>query len=113
MVELLAVGVLALHGILCSVILALYLWRSARWRDGRWPIGEGGKAPDKVEPPEPPYPDSESYSADEIFAIMREFFPDEYERFRSGRLGYVERRWTWDACCSIHDAREEIEELCS
>ena len=113
MVELLAVGVLALHGIVCSMILVVYVWRTARLREDHWPAAPAPAAPDKLEPPDFPYPDQESYAAAEIFAIMREFFPDEYERYRSGRLGYIERRWTWDACCSILEARAEIEELCS
>jgi len=111
-VELAAVLVLALHGILCSAILVVYLWREARRRDDGWPPAYPG-APDKLEPPDLDYPDSESYPAAEIFAIMREYFPDAYDRYRTGRLGYVERRWTWQSCCSIHDARAEIEELCS
>jgi len=109
-IELLAVAVLALHGIVCAIVLAVYLWRTARRREARRP---NPAAPDKLEPPDLAYLDAERYSASEIFAIMREFFPDEYERYRSGRLGFVERRWTWDACCSIHDARAEIEEICS
>lgn len=113
MIEIVAVAVLALHGILCSAILVVYLWRVARWREERWSIPPAPNAPDKLEPPDRAYPELERYSAAEIFAIMREFFPEEYERYRTGRLGYVERRWTWDACCSVHEARAEIEELCS
>jgi hypothetical protein len=113
MVELVAVAVLALHGIVCSMILVVYLWRAAKWREARWSIGPAAAAPDKLEPPDLAYFAVEGYSAPEIFAIMREYFPTEYERYHSGRLGYIERRWTWDACCSILEARAEIEELCS
>lgn len=105
-------AVLALHGILCTAILVAYLWRAARWREARWEIPEPG-APDKLEPPDLAYPELEEYPAAEIFGIMREFFPTEHERYLAGRLGYAERRWVWQACCSIHDARVEIDELCS
>jgi hypothetical protein len=30
-----------------------------------------------------------------------------------GRMESAERLQLWDACCAIHDARVEIEELCS
>jgi len=113
MVELLAVGVLALHGIVCSMILVVYLWRAARLRESGWPMPSAPAAPDKLEPPDLAGFEVESYPAPEIFAVMRDYFPAEYERYRSGRLGYIERRWTWDACCSILEARAEIEELCS
>ena len=112
MIELVAAMVLALHGILCSAILVVYLWHESRRRDARWSMPPP-PAPEKLEPPDLSYPDSERYPAGQVFAIMREFFPDEYQRYRAGRLGYIERRWAWDACCSIHDARAEIEELCS
>ena len=112
MVEVLVVAVLALHGILCSAILLVYLWRAARWRDSAWSMPDGA-APEKLEPPDPSLFDPERVPASEILTIMREFFPDEYDRYRSGRLGYSERRWLWDACSSIHEARTEIEELCS
>ncbi len=110
-IELVAVAVLALHGILCSAILGVYLWHQARARDAR--PEHRPEAPEKLEPPDLGYLDAERYPAREIFAIMREFFPDEYERYRSGRMGFVERRWTWDACRSLQEARAEIEELCS
>lgn len=70
------------------------------------------QAPEKLEPPYG-FPEVEPVSEAEIFDIMREFYPEEHERYRSGRLGYAERRWLWEACTAIHEARAEIEELCS
>ena len=112
MIEILAVAVLALHGIVCAAILVVFVRRAARARDARWEIPVS-TAPDKIEPPDLGLPDLDRNPAPEVFAIMREYFPEEYERHRSGQLGYAERRWLWEACCSIRDARSEIEELCS
>jgi hypothetical protein len=111
-IEVLVVVAIALHGLVCSVILLAYLWRAARWRDSAWPILDR-TAPEKLEPPDQGFLDPERVPASEILTIMREFFPVEYDRYRSGRLGYAERRWLWEACCSIHEAKAEIEELCS
>ena len=111
MMEVLAVAVLALHGIVCSAILVAYLWRAARWREEQW-TRPRIRAPEKLEPPEAGF-DFDRITEDEIFDIMREFYPAECERYRSGALGYAERRWLWDACSAIHEARIEIEELCS
>ena len=49
----------------------------------------------------------------EIVEIMAEHYPVAYERYRLGRMESSERLQVWDACCAIHDARFEIEELCS
>ena len=112
MIEVLVVAALALNAIVCSAILLVYLWRAARWRESAWSI-PNVEAPEKLEPPDPGFFEPEHLPASEIQVIMREFFPAEYDRYRSGRLGYTERQWLWDACCSIHEARTEIEELCS
>lgn len=114
MIELFVLAVLALHGLACTVILTLVIWRAARWRDARsigrgdWPL-----APEKLEPPDFDEPFLDAYPADEIFSIMAEHFPVEYARYRRGELPHAERSEVWDTCCAIHDARFDIEELCS
>jgi hypothetical protein len=44
---------------------------------------------------------------------MAEHYPAAHERYRLGSMESAERLHVWDACCAIHDARSEIEELCS
>lgn len=107
MLEFFVVAVLALHGLVCTVILIVVLWKSAARRDLDWPVDAHCPiVPEKIEPPE-------RYSAAEIIPIMAEHFPEEYERYRRGELPRPSRRRVWDTCCAIRDAREEIEELCS
>ncbi|MFN2383516.1 MAG: hypothetical protein ABR559_04560 [Gemmatimonadota bacterium] len=116
MIEIALIAVLALHGIVCTTILAVVLWRAARFRETQWPalpLPVLVEAPDKLEPPTQSYEARERYPAETIFPIMAEYFPIEYDRYRAGRLGYAERRWVWEACCAICNARSEIEELCS
>lgn len=113
MPELLVFAVLALHGLACTVALVFFIWRAARWRDLRWAELRLAEAvPDKVEPPYDPA-SVDAHPAAEIFPIMAEHFPAEYVRYRLGRLGVIERRWVWETCCAIRDARTEIEEICS
>lgn len=105
--ELVVLVALALYGIGCTAVLVAVM---AGRGDDPEPLPT---APDKLEPPDARWSAGEAYPADEIFPIMAEHFPAEYARYRAGRLGYRERRRVWDACCSIHDARAEIEEICS
>ena len=109
MIELFVFALLALHGMACTAILALLLWRSAHLRDRR----EAFAAPEKLEPPDLPYPALESHPADEVFAVMADCFPDAFVAYVEGRLGPSEQRDLWTMCCAVHDARAEIEELCS
>ena len=112
MTELLVFAVLALHGLCCTVALGLFLWRAARWRDRQLASAPpAAVVPEKLEPPYEPARGPQP--AAEIFPIMAEHFPVEYARYRRGELGYPERRWVWEACCAVRDARVEIEELCS
>lgn len=107
------IAALALNGILCTAALVWLLRRAGRRRDRDWPVELACfDLPDKLEPPDP----AESfgrYPSSEIFSIMAEYYPAAYERYRFGRLESSERVQVWDACCAIHDARFEIEELCS
>ena len=106
-------ALLALHGILCTAALVTLLLRAEQRRP---PAPDGVDAPEKLEPPEdlePPFEAVPGESSEVVFAIMAEFFPDEYGRYRAGGLGYAERRWAWEAACAIRDARVEIEEICS
>ena len=109
MIELFVLALLALHGLACTMILALLIWRSARQRDLR----EEFTVPDKLEPPDLPYPALESHPVDEVFAVMGDCFPDRFVAYVEGRLTPAEQRDLWAMCCAIHDARAEIEELCS
>ena len=126
MLEFFVVAVLALHGLVCTVILILVLWKSARRRDLDWAVDSDGRTvPEKIEPPETPIVaedplsiaggtySSQRYPAAEILPIMAEHFPEEYERYKRGELPRPSSRRLWDTCCAIRDAREEIEELCS
>ena len=111
MIELFVFALLALHGLACTAILALLIWKSAHERDRRH---EQVDAPDKLEPPpDVPYPELEGHPADEIFAVMGDCFPDAYLAYFEGRLNPSEQRDLWTMCCAVHDARAEIEELCS
>ncbi|MBW3660813.1 MAG: hypothetical protein KY397_04175 [Gemmatimonadetes bacterium] len=106
--ELVILGALALYGILCTTALVAIMARGRR-ED----VDPSPPAPEKLEPPEARWPALERHPVGAIFPIMAEHFPAEYERYRDGRLGYRERRQVWETCCAIHDARIEIEELCS
>lgn len=111
MIEPMILGFLALAGIVCTAILAFVLVHSG-WRfDRRRTVGT---EPDPPSPPVSPFDDlaMERYRPEEIFPIMREHFPAEYARYREGELGAEERRWVWESCCAIFDARVEIEEIC-
>jgi hypothetical protein len=46
-----------------------------------------------------------------VFAVMREHFPDEYERYKQGLLSEQEERRLYLDCVEILDARHEIEQL--
>lgn len=46
-----------------------------------------------------------------IYAIMREHFPDEYERYKHGLLSEGEERRLYLDCVEILGARREIERL--
>ncbi|MGH7550713.1 MAG: hypothetical protein ACREMD_03380 [Gemmatimonadota bacterium] len=109
MIELFVFALLALHGLACTTILALLLWRSARQRD----LDQMVVVPEKLEPPDLPYPALEGHPPGEIFAIMAECFPRGYETYVTARLSAAEQRELWTMCCAVHDARAEIEELCS
>ena len=109
MIEFFVFALLALHGLACTAIMALLVWRSARQRDREQAV----VVPEKLEPPDLPYPDLEAHPAGEIFAIMVECFPRGYEMYVTARLPAVEERELWTMCCAVHDARAEIEELCS
>lgn len=114
MLELFAIAVLALYGVACTAILVFALWRSSCHRDARLAELEAlAEASDALTPPTPALPFLHAYPADEIFPIMAEHFPVAYDRYRNGTLDEAARREAWEACCAIHDARVEIEELCS
>ncbi len=110
MIEFFVFALLALHGLACTTIMALLVWRSARQRDRRQ---VSVVVPEKLEPPDLPYPALEGRPAGEIFAIMAECFPHGYELYVTDRLGAADQRELWIMCCAVHDARAEIEELCS
>jgi hypothetical protein len=46
-----------------------------------------------------------------IFSIMREHFPQEYERYKQGLLSETEERQLYLDCIEILGARQEIERL--
>lgn len=46
-----------------------------------------------------------------VYAIMREHFPTEYERYREGLLSEQEERRLFLDCVEILGARQEIERL--
>ncbi|MGH7403894.1 MAG: hypothetical protein ACREKQ_15810 [Candidatus Rokuibacteriota bacterium] len=109
MIEFFVFALLALHGLACTTIMALLVWRSARQRDR----GQAVSVPEKLEPPDLPYPDLEGHASAEIFAIMAECFPRRYEMYVTARLSAEAERELWLMCCAVHDARAEIEEICS
>jgi hypothetical protein len=112
--ELFLIAILALHGFASTAILIVMLWHASRRHEARWNELPVSHAPlDKFDPPDLSYPLLERYPTTEIFPIMAEHFPEQYERYRRGQLSYVERQNAWENCCTIHDARAEIEELCS
>lgn len=116
MTEFFILAFLALAGFMCTGLLGTMLWRSARYREihlGEHALTGEIQPLDELEPPDIPYLLLELYPPSEILPIMAEFFPAEYRRFRRGASDYAERRWVWEACGAIRDAREEIEELCS
>lgn len=109
-IEFFVFALLALHGLACTTILALLVWRSARQRDRGQAMTV---APEELEPPDVPYPELEGRPNAEIFAVMAECFPRRYEMYVADRLSPAEQRELWTMCCAVHDARAEIEELCS
>lgn len=112
--EIVVIAALALNGILCTAALVWLLGRAGRRREQDWPAeAPAFDIPDKLEPPSPELDPFGSHSWTEILAIMAEHYPVTYARFHAGRLDPLERTEVWDACCAIHDARFEIEELCS
>jgi hypothetical protein len=46
-----------------------------------------------------------------VFAIMREHFPDQYERYKHGLLSETEERQLYLDCVEILGARQEIDRL--
>lgn len=46
-----------------------------------------------------------------VFAVMREHFPDQYERYKHGLLSETEERELYLDCVEILGARQEIERL--
>lgn len=114
MIEDVIIAVLALNGILCTAALVWLLRQAARRRDSDWPEElTAFELPEKLEPPVPDGDSFGRYPASEIFSIMAEHYPDAYERYELGRMNGAERLQVWESCCAIHDARFEIEELCS
>ena len=114
MVEIVVITALALNGILCTAALVWLLQRAGRQRDHDWPGGATRfDVPDKLEPPAFDLGPLGHYPSPEILSIMAEHYPVAYAGYRAGRLDTLERIEVWDACCAIHDARFEIEELCS
>ena len=108
------IAALALNCILCTAALVWLLRRAGKRHDSEWPAEHpANELPDKIELT---YLDIDSfgrYPVSEICSIMAEHYPAAYERYRTGRMESAERLQVWDACCAIHDARFEIEELCS
>ena len=86
------------HPLAGGVILALLIWKSARERDRQH---EQVGAPDKLEPPDLPYPMLESHPADEVFAVMGDCFPEAYGAYFEGRLTPTEQRDLWTMCCAV------------
>ncbi|CAN5817094.1 hypothetical protein BH20GEM1_BH20GEM1_02010 [soil metagenome] len=113
MIENVIVAALALNGILCSAALVWLLRRAARRHDSEWPSEPAFDLPDKVEPFALDGDSFGRYPTSEIFSIMEEHYPNAYERYQTGHMESAERLHVWEACCAIHDARFEIEELCS
>ena len=114
MIESLVIAALALNGILCTAALVWLLRSAGRRRDREWAADLAlVDLPDKLEPPGFELESYGRYPSREIVEIMAEHYPVAYERYRLGRMGSSERLQVWDACCAIHDARFEIEELCS
>ena len=114
MLEIVVIAALALNGILCTAVLVWFLARAARRRDRDWPVEiPAFDLPDKLEPPDLDPDPFGRYLSPEIFSIMAEHYPAAYDRFRSGQMDAADRERVWEACCAIHDARFEIEELCS
>jgi hypothetical protein len=111
-IETLVIAALALNGILCTAALVWLLRRAGRRRDREWELALFD-LPDKLEPPGFELESFGRYPSREIADIMAEHYPVAYERYRLGRMEPNERQQVWDACCAIHDARFEIEELCS
>jgi hypothetical protein len=113
-IESLVIAALALNGILCTAALVWFLRYAGQRRDREW-LAELAlfDLPDKLEPPGFELESYGRYPFREIAEIMAEHYPVAYERYRLGRMESSERRQVWDACCAIHDARFEIEELCS
>lgn len=46
-----------------------------------------------------------------VYAVMREHFPGDYEKYKSGLLSETEERRLYLDCVEILGAREEIERL--
>ncbi len=46
-----------------------------------------------------------------VFSVMREHFPDEYDRYKNGLLSEAEERRLYLDCVEILGARQEIERL--
>lgn len=46
-----------------------------------------------------------------VFAVMREHFPDQYDRYKNGLLSETEERRLYLDCVEILGARQEIERL--
>lgn len=46
-----------------------------------------------------------------VFAVMREHFPDQYDRYKHGLLSETEERRLYLDCVEILGARQEIERL--
>lgn len=46
-----------------------------------------------------------------VYSIMREHFPDEYERYKHGLMSEAEERRLYLDCVEILGARHEIERL--
>lgn len=114
MIESLVIAALALNGILCTAALVWLLRSAGRRRDREWAADLAlVDLPDKLEPPGFDLESYGRYPSREIVEIMAEYYPVAYERYRLGRMESSERLQVWDACCAIHDARFEIEELCS
>ncbi len=108
------IAALALNGILCTAALVWLLRRAGQRHDREWPAEHPTvELPEKIELFDLDLDSFGRYPVSEICSIMAEHYPAAYERYRLGRMETSERLQVWDACCAIHDARFEIEELCS
>jgi len=108
------IAALALNGILCTAALIWLLRRAGLRHDREWPAEHPTvELPDKLELLDLDGDSFGRYPVSEICSIMAEHYPAAFERYRTGRMESNERLQVWDACCAIHDARFEIEELCS